>query len=126
MIIGNGIDIVDIERFTVVFKKYNDHFLYKFFTINEIEYSKKYKESRRIQFFAGRFAAKEAISKAFGCGFGSKLKWLDLEIISDSNGKPVLTQNEALLRIANAECHISISHEKKYAISNAILFKTQI
>ncbi|CAF1661871.1 unnamed protein product [Rotaria magnacalcarata] len=83
--IGNeqiiGIDIVDLRRFEIVFIKHNTAFLNKFFTEKEILFG-----NNKINFFAGRFATKEAISKAFGCGFGKKLKWLDLEILSDNNG----------------------------------------
>ncbi len=113
MIIGTGIDIVDIDRFTIVFNRHRERFLRKFFTEAEILYSNKYTEVRKIHFFAGRFAIKEAIAKAFGCGFGEKLKWLDLEILPDKNGKPILTNNPSV--------HLSISHEKKYAIAQAIL-----
>ena len=122
MITGTGIDIVSIDRFEKMFTKHEIRFKKKFFTQQEIIASKN-----KITFFAGRFTAKEAISKALGCGFGQKLKWLDLEILPNKNGKPVLTKNNIITNLVgtNFECFISISHEKNYAVSNAIICLTQ-
>ncbi len=120
MIIGTGIDIVEIIRFENMFKKHGKRFIGKYFTVTEALCSKN-----KINFFAGRFAVKEAISKAFGLGFGKHLKWRDLEILPDKYGKPILTKNSILINLLQSdfECHISISHEKKYVVAHAILLK---
>jgi holo-[acyl-carrier protein] synthase len=114
MIKGVGNDILEIKRVSEACEKYGQKFLDRLFTKREQEYCKQHKEFSRH--FAGRFAAKEAIVKALGTGFGSEISWLDLEIINDSRGKPEVFLSEKLKQnFGNPQLHLSISHGKEYA-----------
>ncbi len=122
MIYGIGIDIVDIERVRRLLTKSRDAFLSRVFTLQEQE-----EASLRIDeatYFAGRWAGKEAASKALGCGIGAKVAMLDIEICKNEHGAPILTLHGKALDYAK-ECgittnHISISHEQSYAVANVI------
>ncbi len=123
MIIGTGIDIVEIDRFKETVKKYGNSFLKKIFTSNEISYSKK----RRFQdqHFAARFATKEAVLKAFGDNPGTIKKWTDIEVLNDKNGKPVISFHGSAERLRKrkkvSKVIVSMAHSRNHAIANAIL-----
>lgn len=125
MIIGTGIDIVEVFRMRDAISKWGDNFLTKVFTGKEIKYS----NSKRFapQHFAARFAAKEAVVKAFGVARRYPLNWTDIEIFNDSEGKPViLFSNDALkLKKRNrvSEVVVSMSHSKNYAVASVILLR---
>src|SRR5438477_181350 len=78
MIKGLGNDIIEIKRVREAIRRHGIHFLNRLFTQREQDYCYKYKDPD--PHFAGRFAAKEAIAKALGTGFGAHLSWVDLEI----------------------------------------------
>lgn len=82
--VTNGLDLVEIERFSTIDPKIKQRFCQRVFTAQEIAAADN-KDER----FAGRFAAKEAAAKALGCGIGD-INWHDLEILNDPRGKPVL------------------------------------
>ena len=89
MILGIGTDLVDIRRIEVLIQTHGQKFLEKTFTGEERLGSQRYSEQKlQSMFFAKRFAAKEAFSKAVGCGFGENLRFLDLSIENNSTGKP--------------------------------------
>jgi holo-[acyl-carrier protein] synthase len=116
---GLGNDIIETQRILEAIKAYGDKFLSRIFSKEEILYCKKYKDSY-IR-FSGRFAAKEAVAKALGVGFGKNLKWLDLEIVNDLKGKPhVKLSSEVSKYFNHPKIHISISHCKKFATAIAI------
>lgn len=116
---GIGNDIIEIERIREAVEAHGDRFASKLFTPLEKEYCSKYKDP--IPHFAGRFAAKEAIAKAFGTGFGEKTSWLDIEILNDPNGKPQVFFSPAIKKqFHNPKVLISISHCKSYATAVAI------
>lgn len=123
MIIGTGIDIVEIDRFRDAVKKWDRSFLGKIFTSREIGYSTK----RRFkdQHLAARFATKEAVLKAFGDTKGAVKKWTDIEITNDKNGKPFVSLHgsaEALGKKKGVrEVVVSMSHSRNHAVANAIL-----
>lgn len=125
MILGTGIDIVEISRFTKSYKKWGDDFLEKIFTSKEMTYSKK----RRFpaQHFAARFALKEAVFKAFGEGAGSIRKWTDIEIVNDKKGKPLVRFHGDAKKLCGkrkvADIVVSMSHSHSHAVANAILIK---
>lgn len=111
-----GIDIIEIERIERSIKKHGHHFLKKLFTENELS------TDMPLQRIAGRFAAKEAIAKALGTGFGEALAWHDIEISNDDKGRPTaLLNKKAAERFNNPQLHISISHCKAYATAIAFL-----
>ena len=117
---GIGHDIIDISRIDESISKFGDRFLLKLFSEKEIAYCNS-KATPAIH-FAGRFAAKEAISKALGTGFGEYLKWQDIEILNDDLGKPVVTLSEELKeQYPNHHISVSISHTKEIASAVAIL-----
>lgn len=119
MIVGIGIDITDIERIKRNLK--NVKFLNKIYTKNEIEYLKSRKFNSHTA--AGIFAAKEAVSKCLGSGFKG-LGPLDIEILKDEKGKPVvILLGKALYKASElniTHIHLSISHVKEYAVAYCV------
>lgn len=113
MITGNGIDIIEIDRIEQAVVKWGDAFLAHFLTNEEIIYSKKFKHP--YQHLAGRFAAKEAIFKAFG---DSTLTWKDVAIINDKDGKP---ECHFFRDIKQRRVILSISHSKLYAVASCVI-----
>jgi len=88
MIIGVGIDIVNINRIQKVLTKFGNHFETRIFTTGEILTANQKNSKLKTNYYAKRFAAKEAFSKAIGLGIGRGINFTDIEIINDSNGKP--------------------------------------
>lgn len=125
MIVGTGIDIVEVFRMRDAINKWGDNFLTKVFTDREIKYS----SSRRFapQHFAARFAAKEAVVKAFGVARRFPLNWTDIEVFNDAEGKPIISFSNDALKLKKRkkvnEVVVSMSHSKNYAVANAILLK---
>lgn len=117
---GLGTDIIEVERIVANLNKYGDKFLSKILTSREKEHCAKFKDpSLHI---AGRFAAKEAVSKALGTGFGEFLEFHDIEIFNDPNGKPeVFLSKKASEHFGNPCILLSISHCKAYATATAII-----
>ena len=119
MIIGIGTDIVKVKRIADLINYNAKSFITRCFTKKEQENEKNEKEN----YYAKRWAAKEAIVKALGTGF-KKIKFTDIEITNDENGKPVVQCNKLskIVQNDNAAIHISISDEKEYAIAFAIIY----
>lgn len=123
-IIGTGIDIVENERMAEMLSKWGSKFKDKLFLPDEQEYC----ESKAVpeRHYAGRFAVKEAISKAFGTGIGEHISWLDVAVRKDSEtGAPEVEfspKADALLKSRNADnVLISLSHTRNYAVAQALL-----
>lgn len=116
MILGIGNDIIEIARIKALIDRYGERFLDRIFTKKEQEYCLRHQQRERH--FAGRFAAKEAISKALGTGFRNGLSWLDLEICNDENGKPYVNY-----KVEGIKIEISISHCREYATAIAVVSK---
>lgn len=127
MMIGLGIDIIDNRRIKKTIDRFGNKFIEKCFSINEINKSDKRKNS--VNYFAKRYAAKEACAKALGIGLVKRIKWKDIEIMNDINGKPYINlYNHALSRLkqlSKKECNIllSLSDEKNYSIANVSIFE---
>ena len=125
MIFGTGVDIVEVFRMRDAIKKWGENFLGKIFTAREIKYS----NSRRFshQHFAARFAAKEAVIKAFGAPRRYPIKWTDIEVLNDREGKPVIEFHDDALKLKKMkkvnDVIVSMSHSKNYAVANVILLK---
>lgn len=118
---GIGNDIIEVERVNKAVQRYGQKFLDRLFSKAEQNYCLKHRDAERH--FAGRFAAKEAIAKALGTGFGHHLHWLDIEIANDPSGKPIVLLSEAArMHFRNPKIHISISHCKAYATAVALHF----
>ena len=88
MIIGYGIDLIDIRRVEKTINKFGKRFINRIFTKGEIIRSDN--RNKRIDSYAKRFAAKEACSKALGTGFRSGVYWKDIEVVNEKSGKPTL------------------------------------
>jgi holo-[acyl-carrier protein] synthase len=123
MIIGIGTDICRLVRIEQLLKgSKREHFLQKTYTAEEIE--KLPKGRTDVSYCAGRWAAKEAISKCLGTGFGAKCRWLDITIRKLDSGAPEVHLTgltaETAKELGIKKFHLSISHEKEYAVAFAI------
>jgi len=117
MITGIGMDMIELDRMAKAME--NERFVHRILTPKELEKFNCLKKSRQIEFLAGRFAGKEACSKALGTGIGKHLSWQDLSILNDSLGKPILHIKEAIL--GNHVVHISLTHTKTVASAYVII-----
>ncbi len=86
MILGTGIDIIEVARIAASYEKFGERFVNRILLPDEIAYCLTHKNP--APFLAARFAAKEAISKAFGTGIGAALGWRDMEIRRKESGEP--------------------------------------
>ena len=122
MIRGVGIDLVEISRVERLIEKWGDRFLQKVFTDRERSYCEKNRCAASS--FAARFAAKEALLKMLGTGLRQGIKWHDVEVYNNQLGKPEVTLKGRAHKIAAQKqietIHISLSHEKKYAVAQVI------
>lgn len=117
---GIGTDIIEIERLRKAYSRKGQAFLNKIFTEKEKKYCLKFKDS--IPHFAARFAAKEAVVKAIGVGFGKEITFKDIEVINDLNGKPEIKVSMNLQsKFDFSDILITISHSEKYAIAFCII-----
>src|SRR5277367_6192988 len=87
-VLGIGNDIIEIERIRKSIDTHGLRLIARLFTTKEQDYCLKYKDP--VPHFAARFSAKEAIVKALGTGFGEHASWLDIEVLNEPNGKPVV------------------------------------
>jgi len=122
MIHSIGVDIVNIERIEKLLKKSGEEFLKKIFTLAEIKISKNYKGKKYAAYFAKRFAAKEAVAKAFGTGFG-KIEFKEISVEKEKSGKPVikLAGKAKKLLGKKSKIHLSLSDEYPFAVAMVII-----
>ena len=114
MIYGSGVDIIEVDRITQAIKRWGNGFLNHVFTKEEIAYAKNNRFPD--QHFAARFAAKEAVLKAFGDN--AHISWKDIQIINDKNGKPMCFYSDKKFK---KKILVSISHTKNYAVASALI-----
>ncbi len=123
MIFGIGTDIVRVTRIQEQLDKYGDKFAERILTEPELKEYHSHKNPARL--LAKRFAAKEAVSKAFGTGFRDGISFKDIGVTHDELGKPVLNYyKKAAEHIKNnaiTSSFISLSDEKEYAVAYVIL-----
>jgi holo-[acyl-carrier protein] synthase len=123
MILGVGIDIIEVTRIIMSHEKFGERFLNRILLPDEIAYCLSHKFP--APFLAARFAAKEAISKAFGTGIGAQLSWQDMEIAKRESGEPWVIlhgRGEELLKSRGGRVIlISLSHTEQHATAVAIL-----
>jgi len=123
MILGIGIDLIEVARIQASYERFGERFLDRILHPNEIRYCLSNKTPG--PFLAARFAAKEAISKAFGTGIGAQLGWQDLVVGKKESGEPFVIlhgKGAALLQARNARAVlISLSHTQTHAAAVAIL-----
>jgi holo-[acyl-carrier protein] synthase len=123
MILGVGIDIIEVPRIQASYEKFGERFLQRILRPGEIGYCLSFKHPG--PHLAARFAAKEAVSKAFGTGIGSQLGWQDMEVRHKDSGEPYLVLHgaglELLAKRGGKEVRISLSHTANHATAVAIL-----
>lgn len=124
MVLGIGIDIIEIDRIKQSIDKYGDAFLNKIYTETEINYSLVKKN--KYQHLAARFAAKEAIYKALSSDTDYIYSWQDIEIYNESNGLPRVQLSGPLKDYLGTEkeLKISMSHSDNYVTCVAIVYST--
>lgn len=113
-VLGIGTDIIEVSRIETAIERWGNHFLNHVFCKEEIEYARRHKFPS--QHFAARFAAKEAILKAFGDN--AHVSWKDMKILNDEHGRPVCVYADKNFK---NKILISISHTKRYAVASAII-----
>lgn len=122
MIVSIGIDIVEIPRIEEKLSQGNTRFLNRVFTVSEIEYCEK--RAGKFASYAARFAAKEAVMKALGTGWGDGVGWKEIEVINEENGRPQVNLNgralEKFNQLGARRAHLSLSHSKDLAIAQVI------
>ena len=120
MEIYTGTDIIEIDRIKDAIK--SDTFIKKIFTEKEIEYCESKKDPARIQSYAARFAAKEAIFKAISkvllLDYG--MEWKSIEILKEETGRPYVNLKIDNTKKQNLKIDVSLSHIKDYAVATAV------
>ena len=123
MILGIGIDIIEVARIQASHEKFGERFLNRILHPDEIAYCLSHKIPG--PFLAARFAAKEAISKAFGTGIGAQLGWHDMEVARKQSGEPYVIlhgKGQTLLQQRGGRIVLlSLSHTQQHATAMAIL-----
>ena len=123
MIFGIGVDVVENSRIRQSIDRIGAPFLDRVFTAAEREYCDAMKFSDRH--YAARFAAKEAIAKAFGTGIGESLNWRDMEILRRDSGEPFVVMSGKGKEFAKSkrihQIMISLTHTDHYAAANAVV-----
>ena len=125
-IFGIGTDIVNIKRIEKILKKNGNSFKNKFFSKKEINYCEKKKNPS--SFYAKRFAAKEAVTKAMGTGIGKGISLKNIEVINNINGKPdiILKGNvdaflKKQIKRKKYDIYLSLSDDKPWAHATVII-----
>lgn len=123
MIVGVGLDLVEIARIERIYLKFGRTFVEKILCPPEIDYCLSH--PKPAPHLAARFAAKEAFSKALGTGIGGELGWHDLQIVRSASGQPSLVfqgKAQELLRGRNIQnAHLSLTHSQTHAAAVVIL-----
>ena len=123
MILGVGIDIIEVARIKASYEKFGERFINRILHADEIAYCLSHKNP--APFLAVRFAAKEAISKAFGTGICAQLGWQDMEIRRKESGEPFVVlhgKGEKLFAARGAkQLLVTLSHTENYAAATAVL-----
>jgi holo-[acyl-carrier protein] synthase len=123
-ILGIGVDLVENERLREALDRRGDAFKKRIFLSSEQAYCDG--KACPEHHYAGRFAVKEAVAKAFGTGIGASVGWCDIEVATDpETGAPSVHLSEKARRFADqmgvADILISLSHTRHYAVAKAIL-----
>jgi len=122
MIIGTGIDIVEIARFRKILARTGERFLTRVFTTEEQRFCLVRRDS--VPHFAARFAAKEAAFKALGTGWAKGVTWFDVEVQRQENNAPVILLHGTASEIAESKgvvrIHLSLTHTDNWAAATVI------
>ncbi len=127
MIVGSGVDMIEIARIAETISRYGDRFCQRVYSPQEILYCRSKRNG--AESFAARFAAKEAAAKALGTGIQSGVGWQDIEVIRASSGKPSLLfhgRAAVLARQLGANhAVVSLTHTRTQALAQVLLEDTR-
>jgi len=122
-VLGIGVDLVECARIERSLDRFGEKFLHRVFTHGEIEYSMSMKFPARH--LAARFAAKEAVSKAFGTGIGKSMGWRDIDVHKKPSGEPFLVFTGGAEKLAKergvTNALITLSHGEQHAVATIVL-----
>ena len=123
MILGTGIDIVEVSRIRNSYERFGERFLQRILLSGEISYCLSHKDP--APHLAARFAAKEALSKAFGTGIGKSMGWKDIDIHRKPSGEPFVVLEGSAKQLATdrgvGKVWISLSHTEGHAMAVIVL-----
>lgn len=123
MLLSTGIDIVEISTIEQLMAACGDRFLHRVYTLAEIKYC--HQKFNCPQHFAVRFAAKEAVMKALGCGWSRGVQWKQIEVVNDERGKPEIVLTGKALEIYNMNkaggITLSVSHSRDFAVASVVM-----
>ena len=123
MILGIGVDLVDVERIDRAIERHGEHFLHRVFTKNEIAYCAGMRAPG--PHYAARFAAKEAVSKAFGTGIGERLGFQEIEVCREASGAPYIVLRGPAGEFARErgvqKIHLALSHTAAHAVAQVVI-----
>jgi holo-[acyl-carrier protein] synthase len=122
-VLGIGIDLVENARIQHSIERFGERFLHRVFTSGEIAYCQSMKFPERH--FAARFAAKEALSKAFGTGIGNAMGWKEIDVRKKSSGEPYVVLGGHAKELADERnvlaVWITLSHTEHHAVATIVL-----
>ncbi len=122
MIRGVGVDIIEVARIRSAEERFGERFLQRILRPAEIAYCRSFQDP--APHLAARFAAKEAVSKAFGTGIGAALGWQDMEVAHHPGGQPYLVLHDRgrawLAARGGGQVHLSLSHTQNYGAAVAV------
>jgi holo-[acyl-carrier protein] synthase len=123
MILGSGIDLVEVERIQQSIERYGARFLNRIFTRAEQDYCLR--KRMAAESFAARFAAKEAAAKALGTGMSRGVNWLQIEVVREPGGRPGLAFHgsaaQISARLGVARVVLSLTHTASLAMASVLL-----
>lgn len=123
MIVGTGIDIVEVPRIGQSIERFGERFLKRVFTESEIRYCES--KANRVERYAARFAAKEAAMKAIGTGLRGGVSWQDFEVGREAGGRPTMRLHRKAEQVAQSlgarRSHLSVSHTEGHAVAYVVL-----
>ena len=122
-VLGIGVDLVECARIERSLERFGEKFLHRVFTDGEIAYSMSMKFPARH--LAARFAAKEAVSKAFGTGIGKAMGWRNIDVQKNPSGEPFLVFSGPAQELARQRsvtaAFVTLSHTEHHAIACIVL-----
>src|SRR6185437_5843145 len=123
MIVGTGIDVVEVPRVAAAIERFGQRFLERIYTPDEIRYCDL--KANRAERYAARFAAKEAAMKALGTGWNHGVRWRDVEVFREPGRRPTIKFHgkaaEFASRLNTSNISLSLSHTPQQAIASVIL-----
>lgn len=123
MIVGCGLDMIEIARIAEVIARYGDRFCQRVYLPDEILYCSRKRNA--AESFAARFAAKEAAAKALGTGIQAGVGWRDIEVVRASSGRPSLVFHGRAAAIARqlgaSHAVVSLTHTRTQALAQVLL-----